>query len=294
MLHSLLSRNPPASIIIHFLQSPDLTSTVCDTLRRMVEGQGAQICFHVIADSEVDGLPRMERIPPIMWYRVLLPDLLPDLDRTLYLDTDTLVLDSLEPLWGTDLEGFYLGAVHNVFEPEFTRRPHELGLDSADGYFNSGVLLMNLAEMRRDHCAPRILEYARENASRLLWPDQDALNVVLGRRRRALHPRWNCQNSLFYFSYSREVFGAEAVAAACRNPGILHFEGAEMAKPWHYLCKHPYKPIYYKHLAQTPWSTIPVTGRSWKTRLLKPLPTNVAVSIIKKWRRMRGILRELR
>jgi lipopolysaccharide biosynthesis glycosyltransferase len=188
-----------------------------------------------------------------MWFRIFLPELLPDVERVLYLDIDTLAIDSLEPLWRTDLTGHLLGAVTNVFEPEHLWRVPALGLAGPEVYFNSGVLLLNLAEMRRAGSTQALLDYAREQATELVWPDQDALNVVLGPRRLALHPRWNCMNSVLTFPWAVEVFGEEAVAEARRHPGIRHFEGPERNKPWHYLCDYGQRELYVAHRRQTPW-----------------------------------------
>ena len=65
-----------------------------------------------------------------MWYRIFLPELLPDVDRVLYLDVDTLAVDSLEPLWATDLGDAPGGAVTNVFmqDRDSRPRPEALGL----------------------------------------------------------------------------------------------------------------------------------------------------------------------
>src|SRR5262249_6196486 len=131
----------------------------------------------------------------------------------LYLDADTLVVDDLAPLFTHGLDGRYVAAVANVLEPQFADRPQKLGLPAGQPYFNSGVLLLNLAAMRADHCTERILHCARTEP--LLWPDQDALNLVLGARSVMVHPRWNCMNSLYLFPQARDVFGAREVDEAC-------------------------------------------------------------------------------
>ncbi len=65
------------------------------------------------------------------WYRIFLPDLLPEVDRILFLDADLLALDSLAPLWETDLSEHYLAAVTNVFQADHLFRPAQLGLRPA-------------------------------------------------------------------------------------------------------------------------------------------------------------------
>ena len=83
-----------------------------------------------------------------------MPELLPEVERVLYLDVDTLALDDLAPLWRTDLGDAYVGAVTNVFQPDHLFHAAELGIRPED-YFNSGVLLLDLAALRRDGCAER-------------------------------------------------------------------------------------------------------------------------------------------
>ncbi|MBI2382590.1 MAG: glycosyltransferase family 8 protein [Gammaproteobacteria bacterium] len=225
----------------------------------------------------------MERIPGIMWYRIFLPELLPEQSRVLYLDADTLVVDSLLPLWDSDLGDCVIGAVTNVLEPQHRQRPAQLGLSDSSGYFNSGVLLMNLDLMRKEDSTRQIVEHAARHGHHLLWPDQDALNVVFAGKRHPLHPRWNCMNSLFHFPYSRDVYGEVQLREAVAAPAILHFEGPGHAKPWHFENRHPFRRQYYRHMRGTGW----------------PMPRPVGLSAIAVLRRLvpapvRGLLRQMR
>jgi lipopolysaccharide biosynthesis glycosyltransferase len=149
-----------------------------------------------------------------------------------------------------------VGAVTNVFQHNHLHRPAELGLAGPEVYFNAGVLLMNLEEMRRDGRTPALLDYGIENAPRLEWRDQDALNVVLGERRLELHPRWNLMNSVLLFPSAVEVFGSEALEEARTSPAIRHFEGPDANKPWHYLCDGDLRELYLEHRRATPWPRV--------------------------------------
>jgi lipopolysaccharide biosynthesis glycosyltransferase len=240
----------------------------------MVEGAGAEISFLRIPDEELEGLPTVGFTRKATWYRIFLPELCGDVDRILYLDADLLVIDSLAPLWELDLTGSWVGAVTNVFQHNHVHRPQALGLAGPEVYFNAGVLLMNLAEMRRDGCTEALRSYAVENAPQLGWRDQDALNVVLGSRRLALHPRWNCMNSVLLFPQSADVFGAEAVREAREDPAIRHFEGPADNKPWHVLCERDLRELYLQHRRATPWPRVRregVTPRNVARRLRRHL-----------------------
>lgn len=246
-LDSVFFQTRELEVQAHFLHGAGLGRKAKDLLRRVADGGQGRIAFHQIPDSALEGLPTLSQFTQAMWYRVLLPELLPQVGKVLYLDADTIVADKLEPLWDTDLADNYLGAVTNVFQHNHVQRPAELGLAGSEVYFNSGVLLMNLAQMRADGSSDALRAYARAHAHEIEWPDQDTLNVVLGSRRLPLHPRWNCMNSMFAFRAARKVFGRKALREARRHPGIRHFEGPGVNKPWNEGCVTPLRELYARH-----------------------------------------------
>ncbi len=267
MLHSVLTVERTAAVRIHFLHGADLPGDDRDRLGEMVAALGGEIDFHLISDEDVAGLRTRTFLPASHWYRIFLPDLLPTVDRILYFDGDLIALDSLRPLWESELGEHYLAAVTNVFQPNDMHRPAQLGLPPDQPYFNSGVMLMNLELMRRDDRTRALVDYAGEHAERLSWPEQDALNLVLGDRRLHLHPRWNLMNSILLFPRAAEELGADAVAEARRDPAIRHFEGPSVNKPWHYLCDREGRELYLEHRRRTPWPEVALEGRTPRNML---------------------------
>ena len=75
----------------------------------MVERLGAQFTVHPVSRRDLGELGEVGAAES--FYRVLLPDVLSDLDRVLYLDSDLIVTDSLAPLCATDLSSHWIGAV---------------------------------------------------------------------------------------------------------------------------------------------------------------------------------------
>src|SRR4051812_34389773 len=141
MLHSLLARHPDHEVRVHYMHGPDVPARDERRLAEMVERAGGSISFLRIADRELRGLPTRGFTRRATWYRVFLPELLPHVDRVLYLDSDLIVRDSLAPLFETDLAGNLVGAVTNVFQHNHLHRPAQLGLAGPHVYFNAGVLL---------------------------------------------------------------------------------------------------------------------------------------------------------
>lgn len=253
VLSSLRAVDHGAPVHAHVLHPPEVGDAALQRLASMADGESLTITAHPVAARRVAGLPAWGRIPQTMWFRILLPELLPEADRVLYLDADVLVVDSLAPLWATDLADSWVSAVTNVPERHMLGHAAQLGLPGPREYFNSGVLLLNLAAMRRDERTAALLACARERADRLLWPDQDALNLVLGPRRQALHPRWNLMNSIRRFPWADELLHPAERRDAIRRPAIVHFEGPAENKPWHVLCDHPYRDRYAECRRATPW-----------------------------------------
>ena len=88
--------------------------------------------------------------------RLFMAEALPkDLDRVLYLDCDTVVAQSLKHLWNVRLGDRIAGA---VMEPTIYKEVKEsIGLGPEDGYFNSGVLLVNLKKWREENIQEKLL-----------------------------------------------------------------------------------------------------------------------------------------
>jgi lipopolysaccharide biosynthesis glycosyltransferase len=260
MLHSVLVHSGRLAVRIHYLHPPELPVDVRAPLAEMVERHGGSISFLEIPDERVVGLPVEGFTLKATWYRAFLPELLPDVERILFLDADLIAVDSLEPLWETELGEHHVAAVTNVFLLGHLPRTEELGLESPQDYFNAGVLLMNLDLMRRNGSMDEVIEYGRKHARNLTFRDQDAMNVVLGDRRLSLHPRWNCMNAVVRFPYTPYVLGSRATEEARRSPAIRHFEGPERNKPWHILCDFPHRELYFHHREQTPWPHVRLEG----------------------------------
>jgi lipopolysaccharide biosynthesis glycosyltransferase len=294
MLHSVLMNSGGLPVHVHFMHDPALAAGSLRRLRRMVESSGGRFDAIAVAPEEVAGLHVMRETSRPAWYRTFLPALRPQLDRVLYLDCDLIVVDSLRPLWETRLDGHLVAAVQNVIEASLVTRHHALGIPPDQTYFNSGVLLMNLERMRRERSHERVLEHARAHGDKLIWVDQDSLNLVFGSRCLFLHPRWNTQTSMFYWPEAEAVLGKQRVAEALADPAIVHFEGPDLSKPWNYLCKHPYRERYLHHRRGAGWPDPVPERRNWRRGLLRLLPMRVvphalllARALRDRWQRLR-------
>lgn len=291
LLHSCLAHDP-RGLHIHVLKDHDVSRQAVEPLEAMVRGSGAEISVPDVDMDLVAALPTTQRFGGrTAFLRLLLPELVPDLARVLYLDVDTLVMTSLRPLWDVDLAGVPIGAISNVVDPSMHESMRAVGVDPTST-FNSGVLLIDLEQVRAERAFREVIsDIAQMGASP--WPDQDALNRAFAGRWHALHPRWNAMNSLWTWPvWARQVFGQEQWREAKKHPAILHFEGPSICKPWHYLCTHPLRDVYRRTTTQTPWGDVPLEDRTLATRLLAQLPSRWRIPMY--WRLHRARTRSSR
>lgn len=166
------------------------------------------------------------------FYRLLIPKLIIEYEKCIYLDSDILVYGDLQELFAVDLSNDYLGGVKDCHLISYHETKHQKHLDiaSVENYINSGVLVMNLKKMREDNLVSKFLVQAeKEN----LFEDQDVLNFccygfikILPIKYNLFHfYRGTSMKELFDLPYKKEEFTFN-----WENPFILHM--GDKFKPW--------------------------------------------------------------
>ena len=277
MLHSLLTHTRSRPLRVWLMHGRDLPEDGRERVAAVTRQFGAELQFLRVPDSMIEGFPT-RKFHYSCWYRILLPELLPQLERILYLDCDVIVTDDLEPLWTMDLGGKLFAACTNPLFPAMYETVREtLGIQDFRDYLNSGVLLLDLPKMRAEGIAARLHAYAKTHPDNAC-PEQDALSVLTHGRWLSLHPRWNMQTTLYDLKPARLPYPEPVIREALARPAVVHFNGP--FKPWQLLCKHRLKHLYFDHLRQTPWPEQPVEMTGWGYRLMQPLPHSVQYRIL--------------
>jgi lipopolysaccharide biosynthesis glycosyltransferase len=203
------------------------------------------------------------------WTRLWVGDFFADdIDRVLYLDGDIVVVGDVAPLWCTDLGGTLLGAVDI---PGSLHGVTTLAMRAEDGYFNSGVLLIDLKQWRETQALDTILRYVDAYPERMRYTlDQDALNACFHGRRKRLDYKWNATWSFFREPIELPLAPPE-IENVRREARIIHFNSN--LKPWSYFCDHPRKGEYEKYLRLTEWRDFVPEDRTIMNRLRKGVST---------------------
>lgn len=277
MLHSLLSVNPDDEFVVHFAHSDALPKRELDRLAEIVTGFGSRWEPAPVADRISSQFPFIDRYGGVTaWFRLLLPRLLPDLSRVLYLDADVLIVGSIRALWETDLYKRCLAAVTQpLLKQDRKRVVADLGLPDSQRFFNSGVMLLDLDRLRATGLMDEVERYARDRLVPMPWADQEPLNAVLWSQRTELHPRWNVMNPCFELPPRYLPWPPDQLREAVRHPAIIHFIGPY--KPSHYRLRHPFKATYFEHLEQTDWPEVAQEGRTTRHVVLRKLPPLLAL-----------------
>lgn len=278
-LASLEGASHADSVKVHVLH-PGLDSA---TRQRIETGLSAiNVSWVALDDNVVQGASYSSFLSSASLYRLLLADLLPPgIERVIYLDADTLVIDSLSAMYQADLDENVIGAIRDADSPwaagTLGTAWRELALEPSSHYFNSGVLLIDIPRWRHEDVGTRCLELLRQFRPR--WGDQDALNTVLAGRWLELPRRWNLQTpELTGYSPGWALWRSK-VEAAIADPAVIHFTGRD--KPWHPATTHPRAEDWLRWLDRTAWSGWRPTLR--KESLLEAMARS-AVGLARKWR----------
>lgn len=196
------------------------------------------------------------------YYRLVLPELLQNYEKILYLDSDMVTEADVAELYHEDVEGYLLAAcrdadtagLYNGYEPEKKKYTDEvLKLKKPYEYFQAGTLLMNLDEFRKTYSTKEILEFAASEEWQLL--DQDILNKLCEGRVKYVDMSWNVMVDYMGIRINRIIRLApqwlnKLYMKSRQHQRIIHFAGPE--KPW----LHPEMDmgkIFWKYARNTPY-----------------------------------------
>lgn len=203
------------------------------------------------------------------YYRLFIPELIPQEDKILYLDCDIIVRKSLWELFNKQFGDNVILGVVDVSEKEHSKRL------KTKQYINTGVLLFNSKVLRERNSEEQIIDWITHNQKRIECHDQDVVNAVFNGRIKYLEHEYNTQVKKEH----------DTIFCDIKDPAILHFISPK--KPWCY-----WKPLntthwaseYFSALEGTPWENFVKTYKR-NEKLIYPLrylyPKGISRKIIR-------------
>lgn len=199
---------------------------------RLLDGGTGRMTFDFMTLNEgmLEGVYIDPKYTIAASFRLLLPKLMPQSPKVIYLDCDIIVRQNLAQLyWDTELGSRYLLAAiaeaPSAYQEMNIRR---VGCEPGQ-YINSGFLVMNLEQMRRENTVEAFLSALRVDY--LEFPDQDVLNQVCQDRILYLPPRYNGIRTFMLEEFKSDFlrYYNEDQWAEVASQGTIHYTGE---KPW--------------------------------------------------------------
>ena len=185
------------------------------------------------------------------YFRYIIPTLKPNLEKSLYLDCDIIIEDSLNLLYSIDLKDNYVGAIEEFWE--YAKNYYEKTYNTKKN-FNAGVLLINNKKWLEDKIVERLFFNTEilNLQGTIRWVDQDVLNYTFKGKFLSLDPKYNVQYSIFISDNNATNYKDCDYFNSRYRPTIIHFTG-ELPKPWQYT-SHPLWKRYWHYIKYTPYS----------------------------------------
>lgn len=274
MLNSLL-QNTEKPVGIHLIHA-DLTDEDKTLLNEVVRAHAhATISYHPLVADQLQEFVLRGHLTVVAYCVFLLPEILPNLDKVLYLDPDMIVEGDVESIWNVVLGDNLLAAV--PVPPPYL---HEKIVTAGQDYFNGGVLLVNLKQWREESVTQKTFKAVVDLENYIArGVNQDVLNVVARGRWLKVPLLWNkCPE--YYLGHETSIYGRDELKQAKDAAGIIHFTGP--VKPWHYACSHPERNVYLHYRKGTPWEFDPLIGKNVISFISRILPLSVTTWISRK------------
>lgn len=188
-------------------------------------------------DNTFDQAFEIRGITTAAYYRLLIPELIPEYDKIIYSDIDVIFRMDLTELYVLDIEKYYIAATRDLGLNlgkdgiAYIKSMPELHLGE---YIQSGFIVLNSKAIKRDGMVEIFKKIAKR---KLKYQDQDTLNIACYGKIYYLSLEYNMTDYSFYYSIKerdklKTLFNSELIENAIQN-GNLHFNGH---KPWKKYC----------------------------------------------------------
>ena len=251
----------------------DLSLENQKNISAIAAGSRHQIAFHYIDPAIFAGAPHNNKSwTELVYYRLLIPEIMPEYDKVIYSDVDVLFKGDLSEVYKLDLTGYEMAAVPVEINNQETMICHKyFPENSNDKIYISSFLVMNSALMRSEGTVSKFMSTIRTIGKRLKMFDLDTMNIACDRFL-DLPFHYGTFQSVMYndditraeeYAFLKGVFSDAELLDAKANTIMIHYAG-RMGKPWR--MKNPY-PDYQAYMDALPKGLKKYTLRDLRKKL---------------------------
>ena len=262
-LTSLLENNKAADAVHVYVLGFDLGEDTKEKLQKTVDRYGRDLTL--LDPSGVEAKIKSLKLPSyrgasVAVARLFVSEFIPnDVDRLLYLDSDTIITGDLRGLFNADLNGKPVGMVCDSVPRDYKKC---MGFAPEEDYYNGGMILYDMPAWREKKCTERIIDHVENVRSRYEALDQDLINIVLKGEIERLDLRYNFQPfhrvypaKAYLKAYGEKgYYDGDTIREASEHAAILHAFRYLGVFPWHKGTLHPYASEYEHYKQLSLWS----------------------------------------
>lgn len=258
---SLLDNNKHFDDIHIYIIDNEISKDNKEKLNNIIDCYKRKITF--INFNEYKNILRLNmqwNISISAYARLFISSILPlDIDKVLYFDCDTVIVNKIDELWNMDITGYCVAGVADTVSSE---TKSAVGVSNNENYINSGMLLINLKKWREDNIQDKFINFIDSKNGSITHHDQGVINGVLCKKIKILNPKFNLmtvyytmkrEDIISYYGIDNKFYSDEVIKESLKNPVYIHFTPGFTTRPWVRGCKHPKKQIYLDYLEKTPW-----------------------------------------
>lgn len=195
-----------------------------------------------------------------IYIRLLVPRLLKDkVDKLIYLDADILCFKDISAIKQINIDDVICAVCLDSQKSENLQKNVKRLALSKNVYFNSGFLYINVKKWNDFNTEKKVNQILLDKSNSLIYPDQDALNIVLQNNILIIDSEWN-----YLYTWLNDKQKENFFLKKSHIPFFMHFTGAR--KPWYSEHEGTAQNLYqfYKHF--TPWMMTPLDSYQSKMR----------------------------
>ena len=224
----------------------------------LANGTRHNIAFHYINPDIFKGAPHNNKSwTELVYYRLLIPEILKEYDKVIYSDVDVLFKGDLSYIYNIDLAGYEMAAVPVEINNKDTMICHTYFPENTnDKIYISSFIIFNSKLMREEKTVDKFFDVIRKVNKRLRFYDLDTMNIAINKFL-PISFKYGTFQSIMYnnniknaseYEFLKGVYSDEELEEAKENTVMIHYAG-KMGKPWR--MKMPYKD-YQEYINKLP------------------------------------------
>ncbi len=278
-IKSLIDTALPTTSYDIYVYHPDIDKKTIAEFEKLVKNTRHTITFEFVSKEKFKNAPinKHGSWQEIVYYRLLIPELLPHYDKVIYSDVDVLFKDDLSQIYNIDIEEYECAAVATcTSEAIKTLQPQRYFPENKNEFiYASGFLMFNSKKAREENFVQRIFETIKTFNKRLVFFDMDTFNLTCNKIKSL--PLNCCVFETLYeeneitkileYDKLQTIYTLEDFKNAKENPIIIHYAG-KLGKPW----QRRNVPRYWEeYLHRIPKKLIKYTFRDLRKKYLSKI-----------------------